>query len=220
MAVKNGTYRGRSAEERRAERRARLLDAGLEVWSNDPSVTMTKICVHAGLSERYFYEHFANLDDALMAVIDSVAIEIAVAATTALETTGGTADERIRAALMAFAQVLIDDPRKGRVAMIESYAVASTRHRRSQLIQQFVTLVEHESQAILVRPDPPEAETRIAATAFVGGLSQLVTDWLGGELDIEPDALVDTAVVLWRAMMGTVDKQEAEPPASDECCYG
>ncbi|MCW4354579.1 TetR/AcrR family transcriptional regulator [Hoyosella sp. YIM 151337] len=201
MAVKNGTYRGQSAAERRAERRARLLAAALEVWSEDPAVTMTKICTRAGLSERYFYEHFTCLDDALTALVDSIAFEIAAASTTALEVSEGTARERIHAALTAYVQLLVDDPRKGVVAMIEAYSFPATRERRSQLMQQFVLLAERESQAVVALSERSRAETRMAATAFVGGLHQLITDWLGDDLDAEPDALVNVAVQLWQSMM-------------------
>ncbi|RYI98816.1 MAG: TetR family transcriptional regulator, partial [Actinomycetales bacterium] len=78
MATKAGTYGGRSAAERAAERRERLLDAALAVWGRDggPRVTMTRICAEASLTERYFYQEFANLDAALVAVMDRVAVEV------------------------------------------------------------------------------------------------------------------------------------------------
>lgn len=57
MAVKAGVYGGRTHEERRRERRERLLEAALEVWGTEAAgpVTMTRVCTTAGLSERYFY---------------------------------------------------------------------------------------------------------------------------------------------------------------------
>ena len=39
--------------------------------------TMTAICHQAGLTERYFYESFANRDAALVAALDQVTDEIA-----------------------------------------------------------------------------------------------------------------------------------------------
>ena len=63
-------YRGISADERRASRRARLLDAALEEVGERgmAGTTMTAVCARAGLTERYFYESFADRDEMLRAV--------------------------------------------------------------------------------------------------------------------------------------------------------
>ncbi len=137
MAVKAGVYRGVSAADRQIERRARLLDATLEVWGRDggPTVTMTRICAEAGLTERYFYENFSGLDEALIAVMERVADEIAERTVAALETTRGGPTERVRAAIGAFVQILTDDPRKGRVAIVESASVEAVRVPRARMLR-------------------------------------------------------------------------------------
>lgn len=63
-------YGGRGGEERRAERRERLLDAGLACYGEVGyhAATVRMICARAGLTERYFYESFANGEDLLCAV--------------------------------------------------------------------------------------------------------------------------------------------------------
>ncbi len=63
-------YGGRGGEERRAERRERLLDAGLACYGEVGyhAATVRLICARAGLTERYFYESFANGEDLLCAV--------------------------------------------------------------------------------------------------------------------------------------------------------
>lgn len=70
------SYGGLSAEQRQAVRRARLLDAGLELlgtagWT---ATTMTAVCREAGLTERYFYESFADRDALAEAVFDRLAV--------------------------------------------------------------------------------------------------------------------------------------------------
>ncbi|MET0449239.1 MAG: TetR/AcrR family transcriptional regulator, partial [Aeromicrobium sp.] len=103
MAVKAGTYRGMTAQQRVADRRDRLVEATLEVWGRDggPTVTMTRICAEAGLTERYFYESFDNLDAALLAVMDGIAAEIAERSVAALEATAGGPSDRVRAGIGA-----------------------------------------------------------------------------------------------------------------------
>ena len=66
-----GRYGGRTAGERRAERRQRLLDAGLHLFGGGPGYRATSVsalCEEAGLSTRQFYEEFSNLEEVLAAL--------------------------------------------------------------------------------------------------------------------------------------------------------
>ena len=55
-------YGGVSAEERRAQRRAALVDAALEVIGTRgfSAMTISGLCKDAGLNDRYFAESFEN----------------------------------------------------------------------------------------------------------------------------------------------------------------
>ncbi|MGW4245751.1 TetR/AcrR family transcriptional regulator, partial [Nocardia sp. NPDC004722] len=76
-ARRGGTWGGRTQEERRAERRERLISAALDIWLENgwAAVTMRGVCTHAGLNDRYFYEHFTDRDDLLGAVFDEVGFQ-------------------------------------------------------------------------------------------------------------------------------------------------
>ncbi|MET1037750.1 MAG: TetR/AcrR family transcriptional regulator [Aeromicrobium sp.] len=195
MAVKAGTYRGRTAEQRVADRRSRLIAATLEVWGQDggPRVTMTRICAEAGLSERYFYESFDDLDAALTAVMDDIAAEIAESSVAALAAAQGGPNERVRAGIGAFVQILTDDPRKGRVAIVESVAIDTLRHRRAELLRGFAALAAHEARELYGADAWGDVEGRLAATMFVGGVAELVTAWLEGAVTASPEQIVDAA---------------------------
>ena len=69
------TYGGRSAHERRLDRRARLIGAALEAMAGNDwrTVTVDKLCAAAGLNKRYFYENFTDLDSLAAAVVDDIA---------------------------------------------------------------------------------------------------------------------------------------------------
>lgn len=107
------TYRGVAAADRQTQRRAKLLDATLDLWGDPtrPRVTMTAVYQRAGLTERYFYESFTHLDDALFAVLEAIAVEIEHTTVDALHDAGGDPTERVRASIAAFVQILTDDPR-------------------------------------------------------------------------------------------------------------
>ena len=51
--------------------------------------TMTAICAHAKLTERYFYESFTSRDELLQQVFDGIVDEVRVAGMAALRTTDG-----------------------------------------------------------------------------------------------------------------------------------
>ena len=195
MAVKQGVYGGVSAADRAAARRDRLLDATLEVWGREggPPVTMTRVCAEAGLTERYFYESFTGLGQAQVAVVERVAAEIAERTVAVLGSTPGDPTERVRAAIRAFVQILTDDPRKGRVAIVESASVEAVREPRSRMLRQFVELAAQEARELYGPQAWSEAEGRLAATMFIGGLAELVTTWIEGTLDATPDDIVEAA---------------------------
>ena len=63
-------YGGVSEEQRRAARRLRLLEAGLEIIGTQgyAAATLRAVCARAELTERYFYESFANREALLVGV--------------------------------------------------------------------------------------------------------------------------------------------------------
>lgn len=195
MAVKAGQYRGMTAEQRHADRRARLLEATLEVWGRDggPTVTMTRICAEAGLTERYFYQCFDGLDAALTAVMDDIATQIAERSVAALAAADGGPTERVRAGIEAFVKILTDDPRKGRVAIVESGSIDVLRPHRAELLRQFAELAAHEARELYGAEAWSEREGRLAATMFIGGVAELVTAWIEGTVEASPDDIVAAA---------------------------
>ena len=193
MAVQSGVYRGMSAETRAAERRERLLEATLAVWADpDVSTTMTNVCARAGLSERYFYESFANLDAAQTAVLEQVAGEIEQATHQAAEEAGTDPAARAMASVSAFVQMLVDDPRKGRVAIVEAAAMPSLRPRRSELLRHFAHRTAEAARELELSPRSG-ADDELAGLLFIGGVAELVTAWLDGAVEATPDELVAVA---------------------------
>ncbi|OZD02487.1 TetR family transcriptional regulator [Rhodococcus sp. 06-235-1A] len=184
-----------SADDRLADRRARLLDAGLEVFAaaGAKGATMTAICAHAKLTERYFYENFSSRDDLLERVVDSISDEIRAKALDALHSPAPTVEEQVHNAIAAFVDVLTEDPRKGRVAMIESLAVDSLRAYRRQSMRAFAHLVAEQSRELYGEQAFPQPQSEINGLLFIGGLAELVIAWLNDEIDITPADIVDAA---------------------------
>ncbi|CAN5663556.1 TetR/AcrR family transcriptional regulator [soil metagenome] len=194
MAVQSGVYRGVSAEDRAAERRERLLEATLSVWADsDARTTMTAVCAAAGLSERYFYESFASLDEALTAVLDDIAVEIEQTQRLAADSAGTDPGALVRASVAAFFGLIVNDPRKGRVAIIEAGAMPALRVRRTELLRHFAHIAAEEARTVLVPPERDPHADEMAGLVFVGGMAELVTAWLDGAIETTPLDLVETA---------------------------
>src|ERR1700736_6372558 len=120
MTPAKRSYGGVSAPERRAQRRAALLDAALDVLTESGvgAVTKKAVCARAHLNDRYFYEHFTDRDALLQAVaqdITSQGLEVLITAT--LE-----APSDIRAQVHAAARAALDfmtaDPRRAQVLLV------------------------------------------------------------------------------------------------------
>lgn len=192
VAVKSGTYRGASAADRIAERRSKLLEAALAVWADpEARTTMTNICAAAGLSERYFYESFTGLDALLEAVMDGIANEIEANSRKAADAAGSDPVARVRACVRAFVDLLVDDPRKGRVAIVESVAVRKLRRRRTDLLRYMAHQSALGSREFLGSPDRSTHLDEIGGLLFIGGMAELVTAWLDGTLEATPDEIVE-----------------------------
>ena len=188
-------YAGLSGDQRAALRRETLLEAALEVFAatGKSGATITAICAHAKLTERYFYESFTSRDEVLQKVLDGIADEVREAGLDALRASGGTLEQRVRNAIASFVTILTDDPRKGRVAMIESAAFEPLRTHRRAALRGFAQMVADEATRMYGDRAWPPHQGEINGLLFVGGLAELVTAWLNDEIAITPDEIVDAA---------------------------
>ena len=189
------SYGGKSADERASARRGRLVDAAITLMarSGESRTTMTAVCAEAGLTERYFYESFGSRDDVLVAALDAVSEEIARTAVEAVASSSGEPAARVRAAIGAVVDLVVAEPDKMRVAVIESNANASMRARRQVLLGSFAALVAAEARDIFGEETWPEPRDHLQGVIFMAGLSELVASWLLGEIELSPDELVTTA---------------------------
>ena len=97
-------YGGKSLEQRRDERRGRLLDAGLELFGTQgfQHTTIEQLCAAARLNPRYFYEQFGTREELLGAVYERHVQAVAAQFEAALECAPADPVGRLRAGLEAF----------------------------------------------------------------------------------------------------------------------
>ncbi|WP_067698311.1 TetR/AcrR family transcriptional regulator [Nocardia jejuensis] len=187
------TYGGISAEERRAQRRAALLDAALDILGDQgvDKLTVSALCTRAGLNERYYYENFDSRDAVLGALFDTIAEELATALLRAVQTSPTGTRDKAHAAITAGIGVLTDDPRKAHVALLVSSSTPELRTRTTHTIRAFAHLVAAEGIDFYGLTDEnPAPAINFRATYLVGGLVQTLTSWLQGDLPMTRDELI------------------------------
>ena len=84
-------WAGTTLEGRRGQRREQLIEAGLDLLGTHgaAAVSVRSVCRHARLTDRYFYESFADRGELLLAVYDRVAAQAADALVQAAASGGG-----------------------------------------------------------------------------------------------------------------------------------
>jgi AcrR family transcriptional regulator len=118
-------FRGVSPEDRQAERRKRLLEAGLEAFGERGfhAVGVRDVCSLAKLTERYFYESFTNREALFLAVYQEAAGRIRDAIAAAHAKARPEISALARAGLEASLRAFRDDPRLARILLLEVFAV-------------------------------------------------------------------------------------------------
>jgi AcrR family transcriptional regulator len=187
------SWRGVSAEDRRAERRAALIEAGLEVIGTQgwASTTVRGVCRQAGLTERYFYESFDDHEALLLAVYEHVLVQgieqVLAGAATAPHDIRATA----RAGIAAAVEFLIDDPRKGRVLILEATANETLQHRRQEAVRAQAALLSEFAKDFFGERPPDPLDANLTALALVGALSEVCAAYLDGAIEVSRERLID-----------------------------
>jgi AcrR family transcriptional regulator len=188
-------FKGVSADDRRSDRRDRLVRAAYEIAGSEGSAALGvgRVCLAAGLTKRYFYESFATLDDLQSAVVDH-AIAVMV----------GRVDPFRPAApgdppqpwLEAFVGALVDDECLARVLLAETHGGALSPFRHQ--------IIEVAIAAMAPPGSDPQADlrARLAAYAQIGTLTELCLAWHRGQLAMERAALVDALADLFLRIDG------------------
>ena len=196
-------YGGVSADERIAARRAKLLEAGLELFGTRGYATtgVKDICRQAGVTDRYFYESFSDSGELFLAVFDALTDELFDAVVAAVAESGEDPERQLRSAIGVFIRALAADPRKPRVLFAEAAAAgpAAAAHMRMTL-RRFAELVALTARRH-VPPSTPDEDVQLLALSLVGLLERAVTERLDGALDIPVERLVDRCVALYMGLL-------------------
>lgn len=185
-------YAGLSAQQRRDQRRERLIEAAIRVygrvgWRN---ATVKMVCEEAGLTERYFYESFTNGEALLIASFDTVTQLVLNCLDGIRAEHEGSTETRCRAVLSAYFQMLKDDPDGARLFVVEIARVSpAVDEIMAHSLRSFGDLLAR-TVAPERQPQPTDAMLRVGA---VGAVVQIAHSWIGSDFTESINSIAENA---------------------------
>ncbi|MFB7718241.1 MULTISPECIES: TetR/AcrR family transcriptional regulator [unclassified Nocardia] len=205
-------YGGVSAADRRAIRRTALFEAALDLVTEEGASAVTKkaVCVRAGLTDRYFYEHFADRD----ALVESLAHELTeqglAAGLAAIVAAEPQIPAQVHAAIEAAATFIDEDPRRGALLMCAPTIDAIQRARKDA-----ISTVANTLSALipeLTGDDPADrTDTDMVCFTLIAGLVELGVAWLRGEFAVSRQHFIDLATAILLSGMRIPSQLPASP---------
>jgi AcrR family transcriptional regulator len=179
-------WAGTTLDERRAFRRAALLEAALDIIGEEGSagVTVRSLCRRTGFTDRYFYESFASRDQLLAelyrAVTDETFEKLREAAADVVN------DKRAwaRSIVGVFVGLSETDPRKARLLVVEPLSEPT-------LTGATVSAVPILTEAMKPGLAAGTSKRKRAMTAIgiTGAIGSLFAAWLSGNLKVTREEL-------------------------------
>ena len=201
-------YAGLSASERRAERRGRLLEAGLELFGTIGfgKTTIPMLCSASGVTARHFYEEFDSREALLRTLYDGIAETAFERVTAALRARDQDVRDRIRESSAAYFRYLTSDPRLARVYTIEAVGMHAEleTHRRAKR-EAFVAQLTRATERVASPLD-----SRLLSAAIAGASHDLLLEWVLAPRRPSVEKLTETITTLWIRTLGL---DRPDPPA-------
>jgi AcrR family transcriptional regulator len=211
-AVAGRSYGGLPSEDRVAGRRARLIEAGIQLFGTQGlrATTVRGVCAQAGLTDRYFYESFSSLEALLQAVYQALMDGLRQRLETqapALQAAWPAGAAELEQAFTAGYEVWFDavsDARFARIVLAEVLGVSA----------EVDALYEAGMRDFTARTTQPLVQARLSAErraligrALVGAAVHVARMWVSSGYRASRRSVVRTCVLV---AVGTLRALEAE----------
>jgi AcrR family transcriptional regulator len=173
--------RGRHApplEVRLTVQRRRLLEAAAAVFARAgyAEATAEAISREAGMSKATFYEHFANKEECILALFDEAATEVMRGMAGAVTGDGGSYEDRIRANVGSFLEILTQYPESAQTVLVEIIGAGPrAAERRDAILDLFAEGLMRDNARMAEQMGAPRFASKDDAFAIVGAIVELVS---------------------------------------------
>ncbi|TDE56889.1 TetR/AcrR family transcriptional regulator [Nonomuraea mesophila] len=191
-----------SAEQRLADRRERLMTAAYTLYAKPgfAATTIERLCSEARISNRAFYECFGGREELLQALHERCVEESLAVVAKALQEAPSTLEGRVEAGIRAYVEFATADWRRARIMHVEvrrsGDVLAMSRQRA---VDSFARLVEEASADF---PQAAPLNRHLVALGVIGGLQELLIEWLLSDDQPTIDELVAVAVHIFNRSLG------------------
>lgn len=177
------------------------MEAALELFGTVgyASTSVRAVSAAAALNSRYFYESFSSREDLLYAVYQRIVTDIftRTAEATARE---ATLEEQARAGLRAAWTAVTEDRRKARIVALEVVGVSERLERlRQQTRQALAQLTADNAMSLAGRGVSLRLDPVLTARFLMGGVVEVLLEWINGDLDASADEVVEHFTALFTA---------------------
>ncbi len=189
----SGKYAGKAASTRQAERRKKIMAAGIKLFGRQgiSATSIDAVCAEAGLTKRYFYESFDSSEELVIESYRAVTREYLNSIMEATRPHLNDSRQLVRAGLQQVFYFVKEHPDKARLIMIEAMSV------RSQLGQmygrsygEFVDLLVTFTKPFLPDAGPGDQILAVMARGAVGAIIHLCQGWIATDFKQPVEELV------------------------------
>lgn len=197
-------YRGASPHQRVEQRRAQLVDAGVDIFGTIGyrAATVDHICARAGLSKRYFYESFPDSEALLLACYERCTNEFIDAMVTAVTEAPATIEAQLRAALVGFFSAIDADQRGARIFLLEVLGVSTAVDEAyAAQFNRAASSIEALAGDAFSTSRLPKPQLDVIAQGIFGSIMTVATQWLLDHRRRPRAQLIDATYVLILAVL-------------------
>ena len=212
---KRRRFRGIDADQRQAERRTKLIEAGVTCFGQHGfhHAAVRQICAEAKLTERYFYESFENREALFAAAYQQTVQRVREAIIAALVASPREVPLMARNALRALFEMIHRDPGIARILFIDVLTVSSVMDRMSrEATQSFSDLLRQVVESMFPAGPDSGLDPRLIADALSGACIYVAMQWSFSGFKQPLDAVVNNCAALFIAMSAHANRLATERP--------
>lgn len=213
------SFRGVPSNERQAQRRRQLVEAGLDAFGTRGfSLTGVRdICAAARLTERYFYESFKNREALFLAVFEEGVERMRSAVMGALASATATGPgDLARAGLRAMLVTYREDPRLARILLVESLAVGQEVGAQYAVTASFADVIAGIASGLFPGMAEQGLDPQLVGNALFGSSLYISMQWAFGGFREPLEQILAHCVLVYEALFAEMNRRTlGSAPAGD-----
>ncbi|MEZ0353973.1 TetR/AcrR family transcriptional regulator [Mycobacterium sp. pR1184] len=208
-------HRGLTADQRREQRRQRLIEASLDAIAEHGvgNLRVRAVSARAGLNDRYFYESFPGCHELLIATFEDQFTRALTGIMAVVADSSADLKPRARA-VIEFAFAFIDEDPRRSALLIELQTAEALAGRRREVIDVLTQVMVGQVRALLGEAAGADENVMMTALAVISGLLELTTQWYRRQIDVSRTQLIEfmiALVVTTTDIAGALERRLAPP---------